>query len=186
VYLLKKLINYELSPLYELKICSSLLTCVFIYFDDLARCLVLFIINVRILSYHVIGIPRLNSYRCWTNLHWFCHWYTAILIIRLSPEQSGKVEYKRERLLGIANEFIYLLAIPSSLSRSYSTFPLCSGDNLNWNSCILVYRFYVNPDSKYLHVRFVICAGSNAFINITLYDCTCLLWPYTKALTKYN
>jgi hypothetical protein len=29
-----------------------------------------------------------------------------------------------------------LLAIPSSLSRSYSTFPLCSGDNLNWNSCI--------------------------------------------------
>jgi hypothetical protein len=29
-----------------------------------------------------------------------------------------------------------LLAIPSILSRSYSTFPLCSGDNLNWNSCI--------------------------------------------------
>jgi hypothetical protein len=49
----------------------------------------------------------------------------------LSPEQSGKVEYERERLLGIANKFIHLLAIPSSLSRSYSTFPLCSGDNLN-------------------------------------------------------
>ena len=28
----------------------------------------------------------------------------------------------------------------------------------------IVYRFYVNHDSKYLHVRFVICAGSNAFI----------------------
>jgi hypothetical protein len=63
----------------------------------------------------------------------------------LSPEQSGKVEYERERLLGIANKGkveyererllgiakLNLLAIPSSLSRSYSTFPLCSGDNLN-------------------------------------------------------
>ena len=30
----------------------------------------------------------------------------------------------------------------------------------------IVYRFYVNHDSKYLHVRFVVCAGSiyNAFI----------------------
>jgi hypothetical protein len=56
--------------------------------------------------------------------------------LRLSPEQSGKVEYERERLLGIANKFIHLLAILSNLSRSYSTFPLCSGDNLNWNSCI--------------------------------------------------
>ena len=51
--------------------------------------------------------------------------------LRLSPEQSGKVEYERERLLGIANKFIHLLAIPSSLSRSYSTFPLCLEDNLN-------------------------------------------------------
>jgi hypothetical protein len=49
--------------------------------------------------------------------------------LRLSPEQSGKVEYERERLLGIANKWMNLLAIPSSL-------PLCSGDNLNWNSCI--------------------------------------------------
>jgi hypothetical protein len=38
--------------------------------------------------------------------------------LRLSPKQSGKVEYERERLLGIA-------------IISYSTFPLCSGDNLN-------------------------------------------------------
>jgi hypothetical protein len=51
--------------------------------------------------------------------------------LRLSPEQSGNVEYERERLLGIANKFINLLAIPSSLSCLYSTFPLCSGDNLN-------------------------------------------------------
>jgi hypothetical protein len=60
--------------------------------------------------------------------------------LKLSPEQSGKVEYERKRLLGIANKFIYLLAIPSSLSRSYSTFPLCSGDNLNWNSCIYMHQ----------------------------------------------
>jgi hypothetical protein len=32
-----------------------------------------------------------------------------------------KVEYERERLLGIANKLIHLLAIPSNLSRSYST-----------------------------------------------------------------
>jgi hypothetical protein len=58
--------------------------------------------------------------------------------LRLSPEQSGKVEYERERLLGIANKWMNLLAIPSRLSRAHSTFPLCSGDNLNWNSCIHV------------------------------------------------
>jgi hypothetical protein len=56
--------------------------------------------------------------------------YTAISI-KIVPDQSRKVEYERERLLGIANKFIHLLAIPSSLSRSYSTFPLSSGDNLN-------------------------------------------------------
>jgi hypothetical protein len=63
--------------------------------------------------------------------------------LRLSPEQSGKVEYERERLLGIANKWMNLLAIPcSSLSpRSYPTFPLCSGDNLNWNSCIHIIDF---------------------------------------------
>ena len=42
--------------------------------------------------------------------------------LRLSPEQSGKVEY--------VTKFIHLLAIPSSLSRSYSPFPLCSGITL--------------------------------------------------------
>jgi hypothetical protein len=41
-----------------------------------------------------------------------------------------KVEYERERLLGIANKFINLLAIPSSLSRSYSTFRFARGTTL--------------------------------------------------------
>ena len=49
----------------------------------------------------------------------------------MSPRtKSGKVEYERERLLGITNKFIIFLAIPSSLSRSYSTFPLCSWTTL--------------------------------------------------------
>jgi hypothetical protein len=56
--------------------------------------------------------------------------YTAISI-KVVHEQSGKVEYERKRLLGIAKKLMNLLAIPSILSRSYSTFPLCSGDNLN-------------------------------------------------------
>ena len=46
------------------------------------------------------------------------------------PEQSGKVEYERERLLGITKKFINFSAIPSSLSRSYTTFPLCSETTL--------------------------------------------------------
>ena len=50
--------------------------------------------------------------------------------LRLSPEQSGKVEYERERLLGIANKLMNLLAIPSNLSRSYSSFTLCSWTTL--------------------------------------------------------
>ena len=57
--------------------------------------------------------------------------YIHLFQLRLSPKQSGKVEYERERMLGIDNRFIHLLAIPSSLSRTNSTFPLCLGDNLN-------------------------------------------------------
>jgi hypothetical protein len=56
--------------------------------------------------------------------------YTAISIKVAVYEQSGKVEYERERLLGIAKKLMNLLAIPSILSRSYSTFPLCSGTTL--------------------------------------------------------
>jgi hypothetical protein len=58
--------------------------------------------------------------------------HTAISI-KVVPEDSGKVEYECERLLGIAK----FLAIPISLSRSYSTFPLVFDfpallrDNLN-------------------------------------------------------
>jgi hypothetical protein len=52
--------------------------------------------------------------------------YTAITI-KVVHEQSVKVEYERERQLGIAFKLINLLAIPSSLSRSYSTFRFARG-----------------------------------------------------------
>jgi hypothetical protein len=50
--------------------------------------------------------------------------HTAISV-KAVHEQSGKVEYERERLLGIVNKLMNFKAIPSSLSRSYSTFSLC-------------------------------------------------------------
>jgi hypothetical protein len=39
---------------------------------------------------------------------WCCNTGTCIQLfqLRLSPEQSGKVEYERERLLGIANKLM--------------------------------------------------------------------------------
>jgi hypothetical protein len=54
----------------------------------------------------------------------------SAISIKVVPEQSGKVEYDREGLLGIAKKFINFLEIPSSLSCSYSTFLLCSGTTL--------------------------------------------------------
>ena len=54
----------------------------------------------------------------------------TVISIKVVSEQSGKVEYERERMLGIANKFINFVAIPSSLSRSYSTFPLYSWTTL--------------------------------------------------------
>ena len=57
---------------------------------------------------------------------------TAISI-KVVPQakRKSRIRARKAAVLGIANKFIHLLAIPSSLSRLYSTFPLCSGDNLN-------------------------------------------------------
>jgi hypothetical protein len=137
---------------------------VFIYFNDLARCLVLCIINVRIL-YH-FGIQLFQ--------------------VRLSTSKGEKSNTSANGSWeSVTNECIFK-AVPSSLSRSYLTFTLVFDfyallvDNLNWNGCIRVSihtdvwqicidsvigqysicrPFYVNPYSKYLYVRFVICAG---------------------------
>ena len=53
-----------------------------------------------------------------------------LIQLRLSPEQSGKVEYERERMLGIANKFIHLLAIPSSLRARIRLFRFAGGTTL--------------------------------------------------------
>jgi hypothetical protein len=55
--------------------------------------------------------------------------YTAISI-KVVHEQSGKVEYERERLLGIPKKLMNFHSDSRSLSRLYSTFPLCSGTTL--------------------------------------------------------
>ena len=80
---------------------------------------------VRIIVKYTCALHEINKN---TNLDSHFHielGYTAISI-KLVPEQSGKVEYERERLLGFANKFINIFAIPTSILRSYSTFPLCS------------------------------------------------------------
>jgi hypothetical protein len=74
-----------------------------------------------------------NEGQNWTSRTVIIHIYTDIhtaISIKVVPEQSGKVEYERERLLGIAKKLTNFLAIPSNLSRSYSTFPLRSGTTL--------------------------------------------------------
>jgi hypothetical protein len=52
---------------------------------------------------------------------------TQLFQLRLSPEQSGKVEYERERLLGIANKFIHLLANPSAFALVFDFSTLLGG-----------------------------------------------------------
>jgi hypothetical protein len=64
-----------------------------------------------------------------TSIYLEMFMYTAVSI-KIVPEQSGKVKYEHKRMLGITNKFINFLTIPSSLSRSYSTFPLCSWTTL--------------------------------------------------------
>jgi hypothetical protein len=89
------------------------------------------------------------SCQTWKILYRFLKKNIQLFQLRLSPEQSAKVEYERERLLGIDNKWMNLLVIPSSLSRSYSTIPLCSGDNFNWNSCINYYHEEKNSVVRY-------------------------------------
>jgi hypothetical protein len=69
--------------------------------------------------------------RQWSSDWRSCNGYTAISIEVVRHEQSGKVEYERERLLGIANKLMNFQSYShASLSRSYSTFLLCSWTTL--------------------------------------------------------
>jgi hypothetical protein len=56
--------------------------------------------------------------------------YTAISS-KVVPEQSGKVEYERERLLGIVKKLMNFLAIPSKPFALVFDFFALLEDNLN-------------------------------------------------------
>jgi hypothetical protein len=80
-----------------------------------------------------------------------CPWTLSLGIvntaisIKVVHEQSGKVEYERKGCWELLWKFINLLAIPSSLSRSYSTLLLCS-----WTTLIeiAVYNIKHNTDNN--------------------------------------
>ena len=61
--------------------------------------------------------------------------YTAISIKELSPSKAEK-----------SNKLIYLLAIPSKYFALVFDFSALLGDNLNWNSCILISEFITTAD----------------------------------------
>jgi hypothetical protein len=50
---------------------------------------------------------------------------------KVVPEQSGKVEYERERLAGNRYKIVNFLAIPSKLFALVFDFSALLGDNLN-------------------------------------------------------
>ena len=80
--------------------------------------------------------------------------YTAISI-KVVPEQSGKVEYERERLLGIAKKCINLLAIPSKpFALVYSTFPLCSGTTLIEIAVCMYIKSMLNNNQTIFYIAF--------------------------------
>jgi hypothetical protein len=100
--------------------------------------------------------------------------------LRLSTSKAEKSNTSAKGCRESLWKFINLLAIPSSLSRSYLTFPLVFDfsallvDNLNWNSCMYSMQPYPNRSlacgsswcSSYLEIidiiiylikRFMVC-----------------------------
>jgi hypothetical protein len=75
--------------------------------------------------------------------------HTAISI-KVVHEQIGKVEYERERLLGIANKLMNFQSDSQQplISRTYSTFPLCSWTTLIEIAVYLENRFIYNKLSE--------------------------------------
>ena len=68
-------------------------------------------------------------------INYDCLWVTAISI-KVVHEQSGKVEYERERLLGIANKLTNFQRDSQQPFALVFDFSALLVDNLNWNSCI--------------------------------------------------
>jgi hypothetical protein len=58
-----------------------------------------------------IDIQNKTIYRSLTRcmeLYKYARYCIQLFQLRLSPEHGGKVEYERERLLGITNKFVHL------------------------------------------------------------------------------
>ena len=64
--------------------------------------------------------------------------HTAISI-KVVPEQSGKVEYERESLLGIAKKLMNFLAITSKPFALVFDFSALLGDNIEIAACIYIH-----------------------------------------------
>ena len=61
-------------------------------------------------------------------------------LIKVVHEQSGKVEYERERLLGIANKLMNFQRDSQQPFALVFDFSALLVDNLNSNSCISLYK----------------------------------------------
>jgi hypothetical protein len=81
--------------------------------------------------------------------------YTAISI-KVVHEQSGKVEYERERLLGIANKWMNFQSDSQQPFALVFDFSALLVDNLNWNSCIAIPN---GPSFTYTSPRTVAAHG---------------------------
>jgi hypothetical protein len=60
----------------------------------------------------------------------FNHNCIQLFQLRLSPEQSGKVEYERERLLGIANKSFIYYRFPAAFRARIRLFRFARGTTL--------------------------------------------------------
>jgi hypothetical protein len=67
--------------------------------------------------------------------------------LRLSTSKAGKSNTSAKGLLGIANKLMNFFAIPSSLSRSYSIFPLCLGRTLIEIAVYKDVAFQISPST---------------------------------------
>jgi hypothetical protein len=92
--------------------------------------------------YYTVVESSIRDYNETNNLmkvytHSWGKWYIKTVndiysfSIKVVPEQSGKVEYERESLLGIAKKLMNFLAIPSKPFALLFDFSALLGHNLN-------------------------------------------------------
>jgi hypothetical protein len=68
----------------------------------------------------------------------FCNIVYTAISVKVVHEQSGKVDYHRERLLGIANKLMHFQSDSQQPFALVFDFSALHVDNLNWNSCIVL------------------------------------------------